>query len=158
VSSLLAHKADGKLKQVSPLRQELVRTSAHIGVIATTEHPMKPSTLALLAAMTALTFGTGLAQAQTSAPAAPVVLAEYDEDEDGEGGGLFGLFGGHQRGEHGGKHGRQEAQERGEDDDENAGCRQGATDANGLCQTGQNATPPANGLFNNGAAPKAQMN
>jgi hypothetical protein len=117
---------------------------------------MKTSILALMAAMT---LGAGMAQAQTAAAKVqvPVVQADYDEDDDGEEGGLLGLFGGH--------HGRHGGQQRGESDhegrggDDDGGCRQGATDANGRCQTGaQNTTPPANGLFNNGAAPKAQMN
>ncbi|NBZ86994.1 hypothetical protein [Stagnihabitans tardus] len=119
---------------------------------------MKTTSKALLAAMTLLSLGlAGLAQAQApiapnlTAPEAPLVAVDYDEDDD-EGEGWFS----HRRG-----HGDHEDHERGDhddddDDDGEGGCR-GATDADGRCQTGQSASPPANGLFN-GAAPKAQVN
>ena len=115
----------------------------------------------LLATLTVLSLGTGMAMAQNTAlqvPAAPlatetgpqVVQVDYDEDEDDD-----GWFGKHRHGGEGKHHGRHG--EGRDDEDEAGGCRQGATASDGRCQMGQ-GTPPANGLFQGGAAPKAQVN
>ncbi|MCW1920058.1 hypothetical protein NX862_14960 [Rhodobacter sp. KR11] len=139
---------------------------------------MKPKTKALLAALTVLSLTqAGFAQVSTVPPLAPkvespAVQVEYEEEEEG----WFGLFG-HDKGDHGGKHGghrrgghdddgddergddgdddgdddRGEG-ERGEDNDRGAAAAPCAQDAQGACK------PPANGLFQNGTAPKAQTN
>lgn len=136
---------------------------------------MKTASRLILAATTALVLaGASMAGAQaihapapTAIPstAAPATLADYDEED----GGWFQWLGrrghGGDEGHHGGRgeHGGREAH----DDDDEGGCQAGGgfggddDDEGGTCGMGMNAqpsTPPANGLFKNGAAPKAQMN
>ena len=116
----------------------------------------------LVAAMTLLSLGAGLAMAQSHAlqvPAAPratetrpqAVQVDYDEDEDDD-----GWFGKQRHGGEGKRHGRH-GEGRDDDEDEAGGCRQGSTASDGRCQMGAGA-PPANGLFQGNAAPKAQVN
>jgi hypothetical protein len=97
----------------------------------------------------------------------PVTQADYEEEgEEGEGwfpwlghrghDGHDGHHGG--RGEHG-EHGDRESHDH--DDDDCQPGRGGDDDDHGACGMGMNAqptTPPANGLFKDGAAPKAQVN
>jgi hypothetical protein len=125
------------------------------------EQMMKPKSKALLAALTVLSLTqAGFAQVSTVPPLAPkvespAVQVEYEEEEEG----WFGLFG-HDKGDQGGKHGGHRRgghdddgdDERGDDDDRGAAAAPCAQDAQGACK------PPANGLFQNGTAPKAQTN
>lgn len=125
---------------------------------------MKPKSKVLLAALAVLSLTqAGFAQVSTVPPLAPkvespAVPVEYEEEEEG----WFGLFG-HDKGDHGGKHGGHRRgghdddgddgdDERGEDDDRGATAAPCTQDAQGACK------PPANGLFQNGTAPKAQTN
>lgn len=135
---------------------------------------MKLASRLILAATTALVLaGATVAGAQavvSPAPAAatktaaPVTLADYEEEDEG----WFQWLGhgdddghdGHQggRGEHGGRESHDD-----DDDDCQPGNGFGGDDDDegGACGMGLNAqptTPPANGLFKDGAAPKAQMN
>lgn len=140
----------------------------------------------ILAGMTALALVSGgFARAQeTATPAqpAPLVLADAGEDDDENEGGWFAWMGGDHdghgdhRGGHrghdggrGGDHDDDEDKGEGRGDDDHAGRHgcgpQGAGDDDdddgAACGPGAQAqpgTPPANGLFQNGQAPKAQVN
>lgn len=138
---------------------------------------MKPASRLILAMSTALVLaGATMAGAQavvapkpaaTTETAAPVTQADYEEEGE-EGEGWFQWLGhrGHDGHDgHHGKHGEHGDRESHDDDDDD--CQPGRgfggddDDEGGACGMGMNAqptTPPANGLFKNGAAPKAQMN
>lgn len=170
LTGLLHREADGKLKHFALPRQVPVSPIPQIGGIEGKEPLMKPASRLILAASTALVLaGATMAGAQavvTPAPAAatetaaPVTQADYEE----EGEGWFQWLGhrghdGHE-GHHGGRgeHGDRESHD---DDDDDCQPGRGGDDDHGACSMGMTAqptTPPANGLFKDGAAPKAQMN
>ena len=171
LTGLLHREADGKLKRFPPPRQVPVSPIPQITGIEGKEPLMKLASRLILAVPTALVLaGATMAGAQavvaptpaaTTETAAPVTQADYDE----EGEGWFQWLGhrghdGHE-GHHGGRgeHGDRESHD--DDDDDCQPGRGGDDDDHGACgmgMTAQPTTPPANGLFNNGAAPKAQMN
>lgn len=132
---------------------------------------MKPASRLILAMSTALVLaGATMAGTQavvapkpaaTTETAAPATQADYEE----EGEGWFQWLG--HRGHEGHHGGRGEHGDRASHDDDDDDCQPGRgfggddDDEGGACGMGMNSqptTPPANGLFKNGAAPKAQMN
>ncbi|MGC9368247.1 MAG: hypothetical protein ACP5DX_01790 [Paracoccaceae bacterium] len=91
--------------------------------------------------------------AEADAPAGAVLVAERDDDDEHEGRWLRRIFGDDDDHRRRGHDDDDDDDDDDCDDDDGRGCRGGMNPA-----PAGTVAPPANGLFNNGAAPKVQVN